>query len=57
MVALLHCVAEGWPVSVREVRYVPVFVSHPDFEVLPIGDALKRGEGDPAPCETPTSAR
>jgi hypothetical protein len=29
------------------VRYVPVFVNHPDYRVLPIGDALKGGEGDP----------
>jgi hypothetical protein len=28
------------------VRYVPVFVSQPDYTVLPVGLALKRGEGD-----------
>jgi capsule synthesis protein PGA_cap len=46
MVVLLHCVADGRSVRVDAVRYVPVFVSHPDYEVLPIGDALRRGEGD-----------
>ena len=28
------------------VRYVPVFVSQPDYTVLPVGLALKKGEGD-----------
>jgi hypothetical protein len=31
---------------VQGVTYVPVFVNHPDYEVLPIGDALRKGEGD-----------
>ena len=48
LIALLDCVARGGHVRVRDVSYVPVFVNHPDFEVLPIGDALKKGEGDPA---------
>jgi hypothetical protein len=48
MVVLLHCVADGDGVRVARVTYVPVFVSHPDYEVLPIGDALDSGEGDPA---------
>ena len=48
LIALLHCVARGGHVRVRDAGYVPVFVNHPDFEVLPIGDALKRGQGDPA---------
>jgi poly-gamma-glutamate capsule biosynthesis protein CapA/YwtB (metallophosphatase superfamily) len=46
-VALLRCVADGRGVRVEGVDYVPVFVSHPDYEVLPIGDALAKGEGDP----------
>jgi poly-gamma-glutamate capsule biosynthesis protein CapA/YwtB (metallophosphatase superfamily) len=46
MVVLLHCVADGRGARVQGVTYVPVFVNHPDYEVLPIGDALKRGEGD-----------
>jgi poly-gamma-glutamate synthesis protein (capsule biosynthesis protein) len=48
MVVLLHCTADGGGVRVDRVTYVPVFVSHPDYEVLPIGDALASGEGDPA---------
>ena len=46
MIVQLHCVARGRHVRVRKVSYVPVFVDHPDYEVLPIGDALTRGEGD-----------
>jgi poly-gamma-glutamate synthesis protein (capsule biosynthesis protein) len=46
MVVVLHCVAEAEGARVEKVTYVPVFVNHPDYEVLPIGDALKRGEGD-----------
>jgi hypothetical protein len=46
MVVLLSCVADGHGVRVTGVRYVPVFVNHPDYSVLPIGDALKKGEGD-----------
>ena len=47
IVALLDCVADGRGVRVDGVRYVPVFVNHPDYTVLPIGAALQRGEGDP----------
>jgi len=48
MVVLLHCLARGGgKARVKDVRYVPVFVDHPDYEVVPIGRALKRGEGDP----------
>jgi len=43
---VLHCVADAEGARVEKVIYVPVFVNHPDYEVLPIGDALKRGEGD-----------
>ncbi len=48
MVVLLHCVAGGGGVRVQDVRYVPVFVSHPDYEVLPVGDALDRSESGAA---------
>jgi hypothetical protein len=47
LIALLDCVATGAKVEVRGVRYVPVFVNHPDYRVLPVGDALKQGDGDP----------
>ena len=30
------------------VRYVPVWVDHSDYSVLPVGDALRKGIGDPA---------
>lgn len=47
LIALLDCVAKSGEVRVRRVRYVPVFVNQPDYRVLPVGDALKGGEGDP----------
>ena len=47
LIALLDCVAKSGEVRVRRVRYVPVFVHQPDYRVLPVGDALKGGEGDP----------
>jgi poly-gamma-glutamate capsule biosynthesis protein CapA/YwtB (metallophosphatase superfamily) len=47
LVALLDCVAKSGEVKVRRVRYVPVFVNHPDYRVLPVGGALKGGQGDP----------
>ncbi len=47
LIALLDCVARSGKVEVRGVRYVPVFVNHPDYRVLPIGDALEGGQGDP----------
>jgi poly-gamma-glutamate synthesis protein (capsule biosynthesis protein) len=33
---------------VRRVTYVPTWVSHPDYTVLPVGDALRKGIGDAA---------
>jgi hypothetical protein len=47
LIALLRCVTDGHGTRVTGVRYVPVFVSQPDYTVLPVGLALKRGEGDP----------
>jgi hypothetical protein len=47
MVVLLHCVTDGHGTRVTGVRYVPVFVSQPDYTVLPVGPALGKGEGDP----------
>jgi poly-gamma-glutamate synthesis protein (capsule biosynthesis protein) len=47
LIALLDCVAKSGEVRVRRVRYVPVFVNQPDYRVLPVGDALKAGQGDP----------
>jgi Bacterial capsule synthesis protein PGA_cap len=33
---------------VADVSYVPIWVSQPDYTVLPVGDALADGQGDPA---------
>jgi hypothetical protein len=46
MVALLSCVTDGDGTKVTDVHYVPVFVSQPDYTVLPVGSALEKGEGD-----------
>ena len=46
MVVLLHCVEEGGRTRITDAQYVPVFVSQPDYTVLPVGDALKKGQGD-----------
>ena len=46
LVALLHCVTDEHGTRVTGVRYVPVFVSQPDYTVLPVGPALKKGQGD-----------
>jgi poly-gamma-glutamate synthesis protein (capsule biosynthesis protein) len=46
MVVLLHCITDGDGTRVTGVRYVPVFVSQPDYTVLPVGPAIDRGEGD-----------
>ncbi len=39
LIALLDLRA-GREVTVERVRYVPIWVRHPDFKVLPVGDAL-----------------
>ena len=46
LVALLHCVTDEHGTRVTGVRYVPVFVSQPDYTVLPVGPALEKGKGD-----------
>jgi poly-gamma-glutamate capsule biosynthesis protein CapA/YwtB (metallophosphatase superfamily) len=46
MVVLLDCVTQSGKTRVTGVRYVPVFVSQPDYTVLPVGPALEKGEGD-----------
>lgn len=46
MVVLLDCVTDGDGTRVTGVRYVPVFVSQPDYTVLPVGSALDEGQGD-----------
>jgi poly-gamma-glutamate capsule biosynthesis protein CapA/YwtB (metallophosphatase superfamily) len=48
LVALLDLVVDGAGARVEGVRYVPVWVRHPDYEVLPVGPALQHGEADAA---------
>lgn len=48
LLALLRIDVTGDRARLRRVRYVPVWVRHPDYAVLPIGDALRRGLADPA---------
>jgi hypothetical protein len=46
MVVRLDCVEDAGKTQCTRVRYVPVFVSQPDYTVLPVGPAIDRGEGD-----------
>jgi len=46
LVALLDCVTDAHGTRVTGVRYVPVFVSQPDYTVLPVGPALEEDKGD-----------
>lgn len=51
LLARLHLVvdrARPRRTRVRRVSYVPVWVRHPDYAVLPVGDALRGGLADPA---------
>jgi Bacterial capsule synthesis protein PGA_cap len=48
LLALLRVDVTGDRARLRRVRYVPVWVRHPDYAVLPIGDALRRHLADPA---------
>lgn len=48
IIVLLDFLVDGRGAKVVKVRYVPTWVSHPDFTVLPVGDALKQGKGDAA---------
>ena len=42
LIAVIHVhVVDGKP-SIPEVDYIPVWVRHPDFTVLPVGEALQR---------------
>ncbi|HSJ17689.1 MAG TPA: CapA family protein [Solirubrobacterales bacterium] len=46
LVGLLDVVVDGDGAEVDRVRYVPTFVSHPDYTVLPVGPALEGGDGN-----------
>ncbi len=47
MLVFLHIVVKGNSSRVTKVTYMPTWNRHPDYTVLPIGDALRRHE-DPA---------
>lgn len=47
-VALLDLVVDGEGARVSDARYVPTWVDHLDYRVLPVGPALKAEEADPA---------
>jgi poly-gamma-glutamate synthesis protein (capsule biosynthesis protein) len=44
MLVFLHIRVKGKSSTVGGISYVPTWDRHPDFTVLPIGDALRRGE-------------
>jgi hypothetical protein len=48
LLALLRIDVTGDRAQLRRVRYVPVWVRHPDYAVLPVGDALLHHLADPA---------
>jgi poly-gamma-glutamate capsule biosynthesis protein CapA/YwtB (metallophosphatase superfamily) len=50
-IALLDLVIDGKGATVKDVRYVPTWVDHSDYEVLPVGPALEKGEADAATLE------
>jgi poly-gamma-glutamate capsule biosynthesis protein CapA/YwtB (metallophosphatase superfamily) len=48
MLVFLHLRVQGRRAKVTHIDYVPTWVRHPDFAVLPVGRALRRGEADRA---------
>jgi Bacterial capsule synthesis protein PGA_cap len=48
LIGLLDVVVDGDGAHVERVRYVPTWVQHPDYTVLPVGPALDANEGDSA---------
>ena len=46
LIALLDIVVDGDGGRVEGIRYVPTWVQHPDYSVLPVGPALDGGEAD-----------
>jgi poly-gamma-glutamate capsule biosynthesis protein CapA/YwtB (metallophosphatase superfamily) len=44
MMVFLHIAVRGKRASVTSISYVPTWDRHPDYTVLPIGDALRRHE-------------
>ena len=57
LIALLDCVADGrHGARVRGVRYVPVFVNHPDYTVLPDRRRARSGARATRPCCAPPTS-
>lgn len=48
LIALLDIVVDGEGAEVERVRYVPTWVQHPDYTVLPVGPALRKQQGNAA---------
>jgi poly-gamma-glutamate capsule biosynthesis protein CapA/YwtB (metallophosphatase superfamily) len=48
MLVFLHVRVQGARAVVKRIDYVPTWVRHPDFTVLPVGRALGRRQADPA---------
>jgi hypothetical protein len=48
LIGLLTVVVDGDGARIERVRYVPTWVQHPDYSVLPVGPALEAGEADAA---------
>ncbi|CAN5686777.1 hypothetical protein BH24ACT25_BH24ACT25_13010 [soil metagenome] len=48
LIALLDFVVDAEGARVERTRYVPTYVSRPDYTVLPVGDALQDGKVDAA---------
>jgi hypothetical protein len=46
MIALLTITVDGHGARVTRVRYVPIWIRHPDFTVVPIGTGLKTDPAD-----------
>jgi poly-gamma-glutamate synthesis protein (capsule biosynthesis protein) len=46
LIALLHIVVHGKRSRVARIEYVPTYVRHPDYRVLPVGRAARRAELD-----------
>jgi hypothetical protein len=48
MVVVLHLRVGDGEASVERITYTPTWVRHPDYTVLPVGRALRRGLADAA---------
>jgi hypothetical protein len=46
MIALLTIAVDGHGARVTQIRYVPIWIRHPDFTVVPIGTGLKTDPAD-----------